>query len=148
MKQQPQVTYRDGMYGNKCVLGRKYTLTHSDITGELFLTIGKEYAIDRISFIRDEVLGSFRNDCGLYYYAYVLVGDPTEEGREQVRNRIFRKELPGALSAIRVGDTELFQTYPELDDVPIWIYFDSNEEQWEAYEYYGSFREYRNSQHK
>ncbi|MFP3359639.1 staygreen family protein, partial [Planococcus sp. SIMBA_143] len=102
----------------------------------------------RISFIRDEVLGSFRNDCGLYYYAYVLVDDPTKEGREQVRNRIFRKELPGALSAIRVGDTELFQTYPELDDVPIWIYFDSNEEQWEAYEYYGSFREYRNSQHK
>lgn len=148
MKQQPQVTYRDGMIRKKCVIGRKYTLTHSDITGELFLTIGKEYATDRISSIRDEVLGIFRNDCGLYFYAYVLVDDPTDEGRAQVRNRIFREELPGALSAIRAGDKGLFQVYPELDDVPIWIYFDSNEEQWEAYEYYGSFREYRNSQHK
>ncbi|MCA0173610.1 staygreen family protein [Bacillus sp. RAR_GA_16] len=148
MKQQPQVTYRDGLKEKNCILGRKYTLTHSDLTGELFLTIGKEYAIDRISFIRDEVLGSFRNDCGLYYYVYVLVDDPTEEGREEIRNRIFREELPDALSAIRVGDSRFFQTYPQLDDVPIWIYFDSNKEQWEAYEYYGSFREYRNSQHK
>ncbi|MGG1684591.1 staygreen family protein [Pseudalkalibacillus sp. NRS-1564] len=148
MKQKLMVTYRDGMREKNCVLGRKYTLTHSDITGELFLTIGKEYAFDRISSIRDEVLGSFRNDCGLYFYVYVLIDDPTEDGRSSIRNRIFREELPGALSAIRVGDEHLYQADPELDNLPIWVYFDSNEAQWEAYEYYGSLREYRNSQHK
>jgi hypothetical protein len=26
------------------VISRYYTLTHSDVTGELFLTIGKQYA--------------------------------------------------------------------------------------------------------
>ena len=148
MKQELLVTYRNGMREKNCVLGRKYTLTHSDITGELFLTIGEEYAIDLISSIRDEVLGTFRNDCGLYFYLYVLIDDPTEEGRSSIRNRIFREELPGALWAIRAGDEQLYKAYPELDDLPIWIYFDSNEEQWEAYEYYGSFRQYKNSQHK
>lgn len=145
---QPYVTYRDGIKEKKRIVGRKYTLTHSDLTGELFLTVGTEYAIDRITSLRDEVLGTFRNDCGLYYYVYVLIDDPTEEGRTSIRDRIFREELPGALRAIRLGDRSLFQEYPELDDVPIWIYFDSNEEQWEAYEYYGSFRQYTNSQQK
>jgi hypothetical protein len=148
MKKEPYVTYRDGMGDKQRILGRKYTLTHSDRTGELFLTVGEEYAIDRISSIHDEVLGSFRNDCGFYYYVYVLVDDPTEDGRTYIRNHIFREELPGALIAIRKGDKGLFQAYPALDDIPIWVYFDSNEAEWEAYEYYGSFREYSNSQKK
>lgn len=140
------VTFRDDITERCPVLGRKYTLTHSDQTGELFLTLAREYAVDRISSIRDEVLGNWQNNCGCYYYVYVLVDDPTEEGRAESRNQIFRKELPRVFAAIRRGDDKLFQAHPELDDLPIWVYFDSNDAQWEAYEYYGSFRDYRNSQ--
>lgn len=38
------------------VTGRKYTQTHSDITGDLFVTIGLQYAYDKINPMRDEVL--------------------------------------------------------------------------------------------
>ncbi|MDF2790251.1 MAG: hypothetical protein K0S80_3350 [Neobacillus sp.] len=35
------VEYRDGVTIAEPVIPRYYTLTHSDVTGELFLTIGK-----------------------------------------------------------------------------------------------------------
>jgi hypothetical protein len=46
---------------------RRYTLTHSDLTGDLFLTIGPEYDKRQISGIytrlmRDEVLGGWDTD--------------------------------------------------------------------------------------
>ena len=34
------VEFRDGVTNTEPILGRRYTLTHSDITAELFLTIG------------------------------------------------------------------------------------------------------------
>ena len=40
------------------LLGRKYTQTHSDVTADLFVTIGLRYAFDKINPTRDEVLGS------------------------------------------------------------------------------------------
>ncbi|MGE8081491.1 staygreen family protein [Peribacillus loiseleuriae] len=40
--------------------GRKYTLTHSDVTGELFLSIGNHYDLPAINLkIRDEVLAKW-----------------------------------------------------------------------------------------
>ena len=49
--------------------GRKYTLTHSDDTGVLFLTIGNEYNCDAINEdLRDEVLGTWK----VYYNSYIL----------------------------------------------------------------------------
>ena len=40
------VVFRPGVTMTEPVLGRKYTLTHSDITAELFLTIGLQFAYD------------------------------------------------------------------------------------------------------
>jgi hypothetical protein len=47
------------------VVPRRYTLTHSDVTGDLFLTIGPAYDHKQISglytrFMRDEVLAEWR----------------------------------------------------------------------------------------
>jgi len=38
------------------IIPRKYTLTHSDITRELFLTIAAKYDYDKITDMRDKVL--------------------------------------------------------------------------------------------
>ena len=55
------------------IIGRKYTLTHSDITADLFLTIGLEYAYDEISEMRDEVLAEWQTYEGNpLLYVYVL----------------------------------------------------------------------------
>ena len=51
------VSYKDEIRTKTFLFPRKYTLTHSDESGELFLSIGKNYDFDQINYnIRDEVL--------------------------------------------------------------------------------------------
>ncbi|TWI59652.1 staygreen family protein [Halalkalibacter nanhaiisediminis] len=51
------VEYMEGIAARKPVMPRRYTLTHSDLTGELFLTIGINYAWGKINSLRDEIFG-------------------------------------------------------------------------------------------
>ncbi|NFF79280.1 hypothetical protein FCV38_20465, partial [Clostridium sporogenes] len=62
------VEFRDGVTSTEPILGRRYTLTHSDITAELFLTIGLTYAYDKISSMRDEVLGEWIEKGKNYFF--------------------------------------------------------------------------------
>ena len=71
-----EITLIDPVTENGPVEGRKYTLTHSDETGMLFLDIGNVYnysAIDQD--LRDEVLGRWLLPDNappmLIFYAYV-----------------------------------------------------------------------------
>jgi len=55
------VTYLPGVDPEAPIAPRRYTLTHSDVTGNLYLTIGPDYNLNQISgwytrFMRDEVL--------------------------------------------------------------------------------------------
>ena len=43
------------------ILDRKYTVTHSDETADLFVTIGRHYADDKIGPTRDEVLLAYES---------------------------------------------------------------------------------------
>ena len=49
------VQYRDKMIPYKPVMGRKYTITHSDTTAQLFVFVSENYAEDQITKMRDEV---------------------------------------------------------------------------------------------
>ena len=59
--------YFDNMENNQNpIFPRKYTLTHSDFTGDLFLSIGSNYDYKKFSnlyskLLRDEVLGEWQN---------------------------------------------------------------------------------------
>ena len=60
------------------LMGRKYTLTHSDTTGTLFLDIGITHNLDAINQeLRDEVLGKLKliEDKLHCLYLYVFVGN-------------------------------------------------------------------------
>ncbi|XKE59720.1 staygreen family protein [Sutcliffiella horikoshii] len=125
------------------MLGRKYTLTHSDITAELFLNIGLQFAYEKITSMRDEVLAEWRySNCGLFLYVNVYVGNygPAEN---DLRNTIFRRELPLALEAIVYGDQKYFKVNPPLMNAPIWIQFDSADPTYNRFEYWGTARDYR-----
>lgn len=137
------VTYGVGVTTTEPVIGRKYTLTHSDITANLFLTIGLEYAYDKINKMRDEVLAEWQTYEGnAFLYVYVYVGQYGPE-ITAIRDTIFRRELPLALEAIRYGDAELFTEHPQLDNAPIWIYFDSTNQDYNKFEYWGTPKEYK-----
>lgn len=62
------VSFRRGVTPTDPIIPRRYTLTHSDITAELFLTIGPRYAYDEIGLMRDEVLGRWRLHDGKYQF--------------------------------------------------------------------------------
>jgi hypothetical protein len=138
------VEFRPGVTPTDPVTGRKYTLTHSDQTGELFLTVAPEYAFDKINRSRDEVLAEwilYNGNPMLQVYVYV-------DGRygpyiSYVRDKVFRREMPLALESIRYGDAELFDRYPSLDKAPIWVRFDSEDPEYDKFEYWGTLADYR-----
>lgn len=137
------VEFRPGVTRTEPILGRKYTLTHSDISGQLFLTIGLEFAYDKITSTRDELLVEWLvSDRGLIFYVYVYIGDYNLKALAK-RDAIFRRELPLALEVIIYGDSDLFQAHPQLENVPICIYFYSTEPKFNRYEYWGTIKEYK-----
>lgn len=138
------VEYRDGHIPFGPVIPRYYTLTHSDDSGKLFLTIGNSFAWDQVSTMRDEVLGEWKfiGDT-LYFWVYLHIdeGQFTYEESKK-RNEVFRRELPLALSSIRYGDQLLFHQYPMLDYAPIIVHFISIYPDLATQENWGSFAHY------
>lgn len=139
------VQYRNGITTMQPVIPRRYTLTHSDETGDLFLTIGNEYAWDKINTkMRDEVLGEWIINGGCLYFYVNLYIDQGEynQSASAIRNEIFRRELPLALTAIRYGDGSLFNKYPNLDNAAIIVNFISTYPQFARQENWGTFSNY------
>lgn len=106
------VELRNGATMTEPIISRKYTLTHSDITADLFLTIGTGFACDKVNAKRDEVLAEWKTNQGLpFLHVYVYVDGQFEPRVSAVRNAVFRRELPLALEAIRYGDRNFCSTF-------------------------------------
>lgn len=138
------VEYMNGVTATKPVISRRYTLTHSDLTGELFLNIGFQYAWEKTNALRDEVLGEWKmygSSLIFCVYVYVDQGEfpPSLSAK---RTEIFRRELPLALTAIRYGDRHFFHAFPHLDQVPIIINFMSAYPQFLKQENGGIFQDF------
>ena len=106
---------------------RRYTLTHSDETGELFLVIGSDFAYEKFTTMRDEVAAEWMTN---------------SSKSSTKRNEIFMKELPLALSAIKHGDPHLFHLYPQFENAPIYVFFQSQDSKLNRTECFGSFKDY------
>jgi len=138
------VEFRPGVTMTEPIIGRKYTLTHSDITADLFLTLGLQFAYDKVNAMRDEVLAEWRTNNGFpFLYVYVYVDGQFGPAVSAVRNAVFRRELPLALEAIRYGDRRFFAAHPELDNAPIWIHFDSINPEYNRFENWGTPNDYK-----
>jgi hypothetical protein len=137
------IDFRTGVTMTEPAIGRKYTLTHSDITADLFLTIGLQFAYDKVNAMRDEVLAEWRMNNGfLFLYVYVYVDGEFGSVVSAMRNTVFRHELPLALEAIRYGDRRFFAAHPELDNAPIWIHFYSTNPEYNRFENWGTPNDY------
>jgi hypothetical protein len=137
------VEFRSGVTIIEPIIPRRYTLTHSDITAKLYLTIGLNYANDKISSVRDEVLAEWIQKENLYFcYVYLNVDGQFNLGEASERNFIFRRELPLALEAIRYGDRKFFCYHPDLDHSSIIVFFMSKNPLFNKVENWGSFSDY------
>ena len=132
-----------GVTATEPIIPRRYTLTHSDITAELYLTIGLDFAYYKLNPMRDEVLGEWTgNENSFVYYVYLFVDGQFVPETKAIREAIFRRELPSALEAIRYGDNEFFNAHPELDYAPITVYFLSTDPMYNKVENWGTFSDY------
>ena len=123
---------------------RRYTLTHSDATGDLFLTIGAEYHRKQTSgwytrFMRDEVLAEWQEDeDGPSLHVHCHVSGGLVLGPAAWRDAIFRQELPLVLEAFRFGDRTLFESEAQLDGSPIWVHFHARQHSYNRVESWGT----------
>jgi hypothetical protein len=142
------VTYLAGATPDDLIVPRRYTLTHSDVTGKLFLSVGSEYDTKQISklytrLMRDEVLAEFVNDGGSFELrVHCHISGGLIVGSAGWRYNIFRSELPLVLEAIRYGDKALFEKNPEFDHIPVCIHFHSNKRLYNVVEQWGTVNTY------
>lgn len=121
------VTYASPTSEEGPIHPRCYTLTHSDRTGDLFLTVGAEYDIKQIRglytrLMRDEVVAEWREgkeEAELHVHCEVGRG----LGSAKMRENIFRRELDLVLEAFRYGDRVFFDKHPNLDSARIRVHF-------------------------
>lgn len=120
------VTFAEGTRPDGPLTPRRYTLTHSDRTGHLFLSIGPDY--DRralralqVRLERDEVLGEWvLADEGPRLDLHMAAqGGLPVFGTGAMRCRIFRSYRPLVLGAMRYADAPLSAAEPGLDDAPV-----------------------------
>jgi hypothetical protein len=143
------VTYLADATPDDLIVPRRYTLTHSDITGNLFLSIGSEYDTQQTSklytrLMRDEVLAELADDDDiLTFKVYCHVSGGFVIGTAKWRYNIFRSELPLVLESLRYGDRFIFEQKPELDSVPVFIHFNSTDSRFNKVEEWGTMFEYR-----
>lgn len=129
------------------ILPRRYTLTHSDSTGDLFLTISSNYDNEQISgfytrFMRDEVLAEWlKKGYEFELHVYLHVSGGFCFGWAGLRNQIFRHHLPLVLEAIKYGDKKLIEKMTELKESPIIVHFQSNRKKYCINENFGLIKE-------
>ena len=137
------VSYLPGVTHEAPTMPRRYTLTHSDLTGDLFLSVGSDYNRKQISglytrVMRDEVLAEWKEDeVGISLHVYCHVSGGVVIGSAGWRYGIFKKELPLVLEIFRFGDMGLFKVNPELDKSPVLVHFHSTKQMYDKFENWG-----------
>jgi len=143
------VKYLLGASPDALATPRHYTLTHSDSTGDLFLSIGQCYDTKQISklytrLMRDEVLAELKKDSeGFSLNVHCHVSGGFVFGRAKWRYNIFCSELSLALEAIRFGDKAFFDRDPKLDQIPVLVHFKSADKRYNKTEKWGSSGDYK-----
>jgi hypothetical protein len=137
------VTFTPGTEREGPTIPRAYTLTHSDRTGDLFLTIGPEHDRRQVSglytrLMRDEVLAEWRKSKeGLALHVHCHVSGGLVVGWAGMRLSIFKHEMPLVLEALRFGDRQFFEAHPDLDRAPVLVHFHARQRRYDTVERWG-----------
>lgn len=143
------VVFKEGTTHEEPIIPRAYTLTHSDSTGDLFLTVAEQHNIPQISgwytrLMRDEVLAEWEIEDDLpCMHVHCHVSGGFLFGPAGWRESIFRQHMPMVLEAFRFGDRKLFRSHPELDRAKVWVHFHRARSRHDKVEDWGQLQDYR-----
>lgn len=143
------VTFMENTSIDRLILPRIYTLTHSDSSGDMTLTIGQNIMHKQISgwytrFMRDEVWAEWidkNDDFSLLVHCHVSGG--LIFGSSAWRFSIFQHHMPAVLQAFRYGDRALFNCQPELEDTSIQVRYHSRQKKFNKLVAWHSFKAFR-----
>ena len=142
------VNFIGGANADGPITPRAYTLTHSDLTGDLFLTISQHYNFPQISgfytrLMRDEVLAKWavKEVNSLHVHCHVSGG--LVFGLAKWRDEIFRYHMPMVLEAFWYGDRFLLSLHPELAMGKIIVHFHARQKKYNKDEAWGVLDDYR-----
>lgn len=142
------VKYISDFNSKEPISQRRYTLTHSDFTGELFLSIGVKFDEKATSgfytrIMRDEILAEWVKE-GEHYslHVYCHVSGGIIIGTARWRNAILRREIPFVLKSICQGDKEFLKNYPKLENGSIFIHFQSSNKKYNKIEKWGVIKDF------
>ena len=143
---QLHVKLEDNLLDTHDPLLRKYTLTHSDTTGDLFLTIGRGYDQEAISgwytkLMRDEVLGEWIDVGELALYIHLHVSGGLVFGPAKWRESIFKSHLPLVLEAICTGDRDFIADSEDCQEAPIRVHFHARQADLDHVEVWGQVKD-------
>jgi hypothetical protein len=127
---------------------RVYTLTHSDVSGELFLTIGKMINSPQIEGIytrlmRDEVIAKWEVSEPTTLHVFCHVSGGLVFGTAKMRYGIFRYHMPLVLEAFYYGDRILLKENPDLTKARVMVHFVARQKRYNKEEIWGLLEDYR-----
>jgi hypothetical protein len=142
------VQFIDGVDETGPISPRFYTLTHSDVTGELFLTIGKVINYPQIAgfytrLMRDEVLAEWELSAPPILRVFCHVSGGIVFGTARMRYNIFRHHMPMVLEAFWYGDRLLLTQHPELAKGRVVIHFIAQQKRYNKDEAWGVLQDYQ-----
>ncbi len=120
-------------------LESKYSLTHSDETGERFLFIGRSFAEDAYCELRDEVNAEWHIDEETSLHAFCVLDCSASKYSPKQRYEIFSRHLNRALAAILYGDRDSVQ---DMVDCKVYVHFQSSDKTQDLIEEHGLVGDY------
>jgi hypothetical protein len=141
------VKYEEAILNQEKPFPRCYTLTHSDLTGDLFLSIGKTTDQTVLNnwytrLMRDEVFADWENDEQPQLNIHCHVSGGIVLGPAKWRLSIFKQHLPLVLKAICYGDQDFIRNNPSIQSAPIMVHFHARQTKFNSIESYGFVKDY------
>ena len=127
---------------------RTYTLTHSDMTGDLFLTISQRFNFSQISgfytrLMRDDVLAKWEVNDQKSLHVHCHISGGLVFGLSKWRDEIFRYHLPMVLETFWYGDRILMSLNPELAMGQVIVHFHARQKKFNKSEAWGALDDYK-----
>jgi hypothetical protein len=138
------ITYLPGTASTDTAVprNRRYTLTHNDLTGRLYLSVGLDYNEDQLAgwytrIVRDEILAEWAvvhpssNDNPtsppprLNVYCHVS-GEELWPAPPRLRSFIFQREMKLVLDTIAYADRGLLAEHPQLASATVFVHLVSD----------------------
>ncbi|MDU7149882.1 MAG: staygreen family protein [Clostridium sp.] len=139
------IDFKKGISQDGPISPRNYTVTHSYDTGDILITVAKDYNKDHVTDKRDEVYGRWCENGKNYVLCLYLNVDGNERDKNKVlqRNRIFRDALPLIITAIRQADLGLIKKHTKLNESDIFVKFNSRFDEFYKVENWGKLKNYK-----